>query len=319
MSRMLGFFPLIIAIITVILVMVISFINMYLLTKHKKNYVIICVHIVSIFAVFGLIFYMMSAGVFVHPLSNYYLKLSNVFLLLSVIGILGGAVLTVIGGKKYSLKNSPPSIPVALTNIEDVVFVINPEGVITHINHPNKFYNMLGDVGHIGQLYTYLKEHSNSQVGDFENIVSPSTTICELFFDKINTYAVLKLLPIESGSIRLGYTAVLEDISAIRAIEKELLEQNEQLVQANNKLTNYIKTAGALEAEKERLQILTRVQESLIYDVEKALFSVKNLKKRCFEDGTYHIAMKELAAQLREIYQKVRNAVGEISGKEMNA
>lgn len=319
MSRMLGFFPLIISIITVILVMVICFINMYLLTKHKKNYITICVHIISIFAVFGLIFYMMSAAVFVHPLSNFYLKLSHIFLLLSVIVILGGIILTVFFGGKYSLKNSPPSIPVALSNIEDVVFVINPEGVITHINHPNKFYNMLGDVGNIGQLYIYLKEHYNSKVEDFENIVSPSTTICELYFDKINTYVVIKLSPIESGGIRLGYTAVLEDISAIRAIEKELWKQNEQLEQANDKLTNYIKTAGELEAEKERHQILTQVQESLIYDVEKALLSVRNVKKRGFEDGTYHLAMKELAAQLREIYQKVRSEVGRISGKEMNA
>jgi hypothetical protein len=109
---------------------------------------------------------------------------------------------------------------------------------------------------------------------------------------------------------------VLEDVTAIRNIEKKLSKQNEALVFANERLSKYIMAAGALEAEKERLQILSQVQETLIKDIEKVLPSIRNITQHCFEGGSYQIAMRDFAIELRSIYQKVRSAVGHIAGKE---
>jgi hypothetical protein len=85
---------------------------------------------------------------------------------------------------------------------------------------------------------------------------------------------------------------------------------------ANEKLTNYIKVAGELEAEKERLQILTQIQENLIHDIEKALSAIHHIKQDNFEDNTYRMELKTLAEKLRQIYKEVRHAVGQIAGKE---
>jgi hypothetical protein len=51
MSRMLGFYPLIIAIITVASILAHWFFYMHLLARRKRNHVTICIHNVSLFAI----------------------------------------------------------------------------------------------------------------------------------------------------------------------------------------------------------------------------------------------------------------------------
>lgn len=315
--RTLGFYPIFSAMITVILILAICIMNMHLLAKHKSSYVTILIHIVSGFAVFSLIFHMLSAAVFVHPLSKLYFWISQKSFFLGIGTVVVGTILAIFLGKKYRLRNLPNSIPDALEKLEDVVFVVDRDGIILHINHPDTYHSMFGDIATIDELYSFMENHC-SQWDGLQKLDSVSgTQICELYLDCIKTNIVFKISPIILDGNHLGYTAVLENVTSIREIEKKLEIQNETLVLTNEKLSKYILAEGALEGEQERLKILSQVQETLVRDIENALPCLDEIKQHRMLDGSYQIAMIEFAKQLRQIYQKVRNTVGQIGGKEV--
>lgn len=315
MRTTLGFYPFFIAVMTVIAIVVLCLINMYLLARHKRNHITICIHIFSLFTVFSLIFYMMHVAVY--PIAENYKILSIIFLFLAFATIFIGSIFAFLFEKKYSLKNLPHSIPDALKNIDDLVFVIDGEGTILHINHPEKFYSLFGNISTAKELYPFLKEHCLPNEKGVQSLNSISDVQrCEFYFDWVRTSVIFKVSPVVLGDRCLAYTAVLEDITAVRNTEKMLREQNEALILANERLSNYIIAAGKLEAEKEGLQILSQIQETIMIDIKKALPIIQEIKQNCLQDGSYQIVMKEFAAQLRQIYEKVRNTVGKIAGKE---
>lgn len=315
-SATLGFYPIFMAAAAVIFILAISILNMHLLAQHKTNHYTVCVYAASLFAVLSLVFHMISEAVIVLPLHTFYCKLSQITLLLTGFSMTGGIITALALGQKHSWRNLYYNIQDALSRIEDVVFVIDPDGIITYINHPSEYCALFGDIDKMQPLLFYIKEHLGVNVESLDTLHDSSDMLTyELDFDRSNAY-IFRISPIIIGNTQCGYTAVLENISTIRVSEKVLQEQIERFEQANRKLSNYIKAAGALEAEKERLQILQQVQETLIRDIEKALFCIQDIKQHRFKDDTYQTEMKKLAAQLREIYQKVRSAVGQIAGKE---
>lgn len=320
MERTLGFYPFFVALISVIAICGICLINMYLLARHKSNHVTICVHVFSLFAVFSMIFHMMQTAVFVHPMAENYHLLSVIFFFLAGGTLFIGIIFALLFEQQHSLTNLPHSIPDALKDIEDVVFVIDGEGTILHINHPEKYHAFLGNISTFEELHAFLKERCNLSRESLQSLSNlAENQVCELYFDWMETNVIFKVSPIVFNGSCLASTAVLQDITPMKNIEKQLQKQNEALVIANEKLSKYIIAAGALEGEKERLEILSQVQATVIRDIEEILLSIRSVKLHCFQDGSYQISMKEFAAQLRQIYQKVRNTVGKIAGKEGKA
>lgn len=316
MLTTLGFYPIFTATATILAILIISIFNMHLLAQHKTNHYTVCVHAASLFAVLSLVFHMISEAVIVLPLHTFYCKLSQVTCLLTGFSMVGGIITALALGQKHSWRNLYYNIQDALSRIEDVVFVIDRDGTITYINHPSKYRALFGDIDKMEPLLSYIKEHFGVCIESLDTLhVLSDMLTYELDFDCADSY-IFQISPIIIGDTQCGYTAVLENIFTIRVSEKILQEQIECFEQANKKLSNYIKAAGALEAEKERLQILQQVQETLIHDIEKALFCIQDVKQHRFKDDTYQTEMKKLAAQLRQIYQKVRSAVGQIAGKE---
>lgn len=318
-ERTLNFYPFSAALITIAAIFAICLFNMHLIARHRRSYFTVCVHAVSLFAVFGLVFHMIGAAISVHPMSTLHSQISQFFFLLSGFSLLGGMISFFALGKKHSFRNLPHNIPDALEQIEAVVFVVDRDGMITHINHEHKYHMLFGKIDHIDQLSIFIKEHCSFCPEEVATWNCLSEAQWELYFDQKKTHVTFQLSPIMINGSPLGYTVVIEDITAIRDSEKKLQEQNESLDQANGKLSNYIKAAGELEAEQERLQILTQIQKTLIQDIETAVSSIRELKQQCFEDHTYPSELRALAAQLRLIYQKVRGAVGQISGKEVDS
>lgn len=318
MNRTLGFYPLFMAAVTIVTILAVCFFNMYLLVKHKPSPSVIWIHLLSLLAVFSLIFYMIRTAVFVHPLSGLHGKLARITILFTGFGALGGVIFAFLFKRTHRFNNLNHSIPEALQSLADIVFVADQEGTITHINHPKKYRALFGKSDTMAQFTSFLYEFCTwDETGSDEgNYIDINTY--RLHLEQANVYMNLQMAPFAIGGNQLGYTVVINDVSAIRESEVELEAQNEALRQANIKLADYIKASGALEAEKERLQILTQVQETLIRDMEKALFSIQIIKQQCFKDSAYQTAMKGLASQLRLIYQKVRCAVGQISGKDVN-
>lgn len=315
MSRTLTSIPFITAILTLTAVITICVLNMYVLSKLKRSWITIYMHFVSLLVICGLIFHMMGAAVFVLPLSGGYKRISRGLLLMAGSAAAAGAVALAIWGRRHHHRGV--SIPLALSGIEDIVFVTDREGQITYINHPNEFHNLFGKLNSISQLLSLTQNNDSSfenrkmtldNVADtqiFETIYEMSSKSCRVF-----------IAPIVLRGNRLGYTAVIEDISVIMESERLLQEQNKDLSQANKKLTQSIRQAGALEAEKERLQILVQVQTTLVRDIEKALSTIRRIKQQDIEEGTYPASVRKLAIQFRQIYHEVRGAVGSIAGKE---
>lgn len=318
MIRTLGFFHLCTAMFIMIVLVGICLFNMYLLATHRRGFFIICIHISSFFAIGGLIARMMSMAVFVLPMARVYLKLSRISLTAFGVGLFCGAVAIMICGRKHNYRILPQNMESALSSIEDVVFVIDRDGLVTHINHPEKYHSLFGNIGSVDQLLSFMQASCSAcwKYGETLDALQ-GTAVCELMFNASQTYCIFEISPIIIDGNRLGYTAVLEDVSVIKQGEKILREQNDYLKQANRKLSNYVRVAGALEAEKERLQILEHVQVTLIRDIEKALSTIHQTGERQFENEAYQVVMKNLATQLRQTYREVRNAVGKIAGKEV--
>lgn len=319
MNMMLGFYPFFTAVIAIAAIISICSLNMYMMVRHKRSYFTVNIYITSIFAVNWLIFHMMSSAVFVLSLSKTYYQIARLSFILMWISIIVGLIVIFVWGRKHNYQNLSPNILNALSNIENIVFVVDRDGEITHINHPKKYTSLFGNIEGINQLISFI-ESTCSACWKYDKGIDTieGSAVCELVFHDAKAHYILKITPIiNNDGSRLGYTAVLEDISLTKASEKLLQERNDSLKQANERLSNYVRVAGALDAEKERLAILEHVQATLIFDIEKILLNLGKVKQNCFEDYSYPVVMKNIATQLREVYSNVRHAVSKIARKEV--
>jgi len=319
MNKMLGFNPFITAIITITAIIAICSFNMYILVRHKRSYFTIAIYITSFFAVSWLFFHMMSSAVVMLSLSKIYYQMARLSFMLMWASIIVGLIRIFVWGRKRNYQHLSPNILNALSSIEDIVFVVDRDGEITHINHPKKYTSLFGNIKHINQLISFMESNCSAfwKYGKEIDTIE-GTAVCELMFHDAKTHYTLKITPIViNGGSRLGYTAVLEDVSTTKDSEKLLQERNDYLKLANERLSNYVRVAGALDAEKERLEILEHVQATLIGDIEKILLNFGKVKQNCFEDCSYPSVMKNMAAQLREVYCTVRHAVNRIAGKDV--
>lgn len=319
MNKILSFYPFFTAIITIIATTAICFFNMYMLARHRKSYFTVIINISSLFTLSFLVFHMMGSAVFALSLSKIYLQISHVSLLFMLSCIIIGLIVIIIWGKTRTYKNMSTNILNALSSINDIVFVVDVDGNISHINHPIKYNSLFGKIENVNNLTHFMELNccANWKYSKGIDLIEDTAT-CQVSFNNSKTHYIFKLTPIIiSNGSPLGYTAVLEDISVIKASEALLQERNHYLTAANERLSNYVRVAGALEAEKERLAILEHVQETLICHIEKILLTIGRNKQNCFDDYTYSTFMKNLATQLREVYNTVRNSVNKIAGKDV--
>jgi len=318
MNPALGFYPFVITVMAVAAFMAICFFNMYVLARHRRSHYTVALHIASFFFVCWLFFTVMSSAVFALPsLCKIYCELADLSFIFMWISVITGLTLAFTLGRERKYQHLSPNIQKALSCILDIVFVVDQDGEITNINHPEEFASMFGSVGHIDQLIDFMESNYSTSWKDGKEMNAIATTaVCELELHDQAAHYLLKMTPIEmrEGG-RVGYTAVLEDISAVKDSEKILRRQNDDLKQANERLSHYVRVTGALDAEKERLNILEHVQSTLINDIEKIVLNLGRIKQSCFEDGSYPDAMRNIASQLRQVYSTVRHAVGEIAGK----
>lgn len=314
-ERVLGYGPFMIAGMTIAFIFFMCIINMYLLARYRTSRYTILIHLLSFFAVGSMIFYLVGSAVFVHPLSKFYYRMAQRTFFTVAIGV-GLSGLGLLGiRQKYSMGNITSNISYALSNITDVVFVADLDGMITYINHPEKYSAIFEDTAEQRRLRHYIEE--NCQILNREHNAVKEIKTSEMHMEKSDRYFVLLMAPIVVKNSPMGYTVVLEDVSNIRLSERVLQQQNERLNTANIKLSQYLKTVDELETERARLSILTEIQEMLILDIEKSLGTIRHIRESDFESGIYQESFKKLAEQLRKVYEKVRRTVGQIAGKEV--
>jgi len=309
MTMTLGYYPFITTVLVMIVVLNLLFFNVRLLVKYKKSILLLIVNAFSFFFAIGLIFYMLSVAISLIPLSITYVNLAKISFFVSALLFFIGMFIRFWTVKNYCFTEVSPNISKALSRIEDIVFVVDSEGMMTHINHVSDFKKVFGDV----DQFEKLKESIQFNCDENSELLGP----CELNFEKEDTYYRLKLLPIKTEQIdHVGYTGVLQDITEIKKSEILLKEHYQYLTHANEKLRHSVRLSGSLEAENERLELIRHIQETLIYKIEAALKTLRQINTTCYEDGTYSVKMKELTQLLRSIYQDVRIAVDKIARKD---
>ncbi|MHC1695517.1 MAG: hypothetical protein AB9835_09680 [Eubacteriales bacterium] len=305
MNRTLAFVPFAAIFAAISLMLLICFINIYILARHRRSFFTLCLHLCSFFGLCGLFFYLMSAAVFVLPLSRTYIALSQASFILLGIGIAAGGVILAQSGRRSRHDSLSPNIGQALSGIDSIVFVADADGTVTQLNHPDLFEELFGDIRTLDELSGLTG--IGIPAGDTEDV--------RAFSIGEDRDLVCSIYPIIHKKHCLGHTVIIEDVSDIRRGERILRERNEYLAGANEKLSGYIKVAGALEEERERLSILEHVQSTLIGDMERALSSIRRIKQD-FSDERYGDEIGSLASLLRGVYDEVRRAVGRIAGKE---
>lgn len=317
MNRILGYYPLGTVAMTIIALSTICYTTLYVITHYKHNAITTYLNVLSGLATVTLVFHMLQEATFVHPMSGFYHNLLLFTASLLGLGFLLGIVISVFWMKRYRFFKPARNTTDALSRIEDVVFVIDRQGAITYVNHPQELKDFIGALTTMEELEAFLVQNGFHEKSDmrFKDLGASSLNY-ELVHKELGRNKTLSLCPIILKDKRLGYTAILEDVTAIRNSEALLQEQNEKLIWANGKLSSFIKAAGDLEAEKERLIIINKIQETLISDMEKAMQDINTIKSTDLEKGLYKSDLKGLAVKLRHIYQKVRSSVVQISGKE---
>lgn len=305
MNRTLDFVPFAAIFAAISLMLLICFLNVYILARHRRSLFTLCLHLCSFFALCGLFFYLMSAAVFVLPLSRTYIILSQASFILLGIGIAAGCVMLALSGRKSRCYSLSPNIGQALSGIDSIVFIADKDGTVTQLNHPDLFAALFGDIRTLDELSGLTG--IGIPTGDTENV--------HAFSMGDDRDLVCSIYPIIHKKHCLGHTVIIEDVSDIRRGERLLSERNEYLEGANERLSGYIKVAGALEEERERLSILEHVQSTLIGDMERALSCIRRIKQD-FSDERYGEEIGSLASLLRGVYDEVRKAVGRIAGKD---
>lgn len=214
-----------------------------------------------------------------------------------------------------------PNLKSVFTSMEDLALIVDYKGVIAEVNHPERLEALLG-----GECRTIVGLMSRLREKNFEkNPENPEPRLLktnkimqfEIHFSEEAKHYLFSLTPIEAGKIHLGATIVIHDITELKASEQQMKLHNEYLMEANQKLSNYVKIANVLEAEKERLSLLKQVQAGLSCKIEAVIAHVRYIQRTSYESmQAYQKETAQVAVMLRNVYKDVRISIQNISGKE---
>jgi hypothetical protein len=297
-------------------------VNIYFFLRHKRNLFITGFHVSSLFVLCGLFCLMMDNVIIGLPFKVSYTTAAHISFALCILSIavfstlaLADRIRNPLGYQIFS-----PNLEAVFSGICDLALVVDYRGNIIQINHPEIIQSIYPNPATLMELLLFFKKIHHGEWPFPDEISAIDEEVqCELFFQEQSTHLMLKLTPIVSNQCKIGYTLLFEDISAIRQSEIKLKEQNSFLIQANEKLTHYVKIAGALEAEEERLLILKQLQSSLIEKIEASISMISHIRENSFINETHKPDIKDLSDMLRNIYKDVRASVSRIAGKEVTS
>ena len=302
----------------IIVMLTLCAVNIFIYVRHRKSLLTIFLHISSLFLLIGLFCLIIDNVILDLSFESIYRTAAYVSFILSGISVVAGTSAIIIKSRKESLSfGFSPNLEAVFFSSDSLSLVADYSGTITQVNHPEKLYALCRKQANLTNILLGLKDRVNTDwsfPADIREITESMQ--CEVAFYERKEFYLLKVSPIISGNAGVGFTVLFEDISAIRQGEIKLNEQNALLAQANEKLAHFVKIAGALEAQKERLNILEQIQATLIEKIERAISSICNIQSNSFENGAYQNDIREVANLLRSVYADVRSSVSQIAGKD---
>jgi hypothetical protein len=214
-----------------------------------------------------------------------------------------------------------PDLKSVFASIDDLAIIIDYKGIITEINHPKRLETLLGNnLETLEELMSKLrnKTSKSSHAGLETRLLKMNCKEqFEIHFIEEAADYLFSLTPIVAGKSHLGATIVMYNITEKKNSEQQMKILNNYLENANRKLSDYVKIASVLEAEKERLSLLEQVQRDLVYKIEMAIAYVHHIQITRYDSmPAYKKDIAKIADMLRDVYRDVRNSILRISRKE---
>ena len=318
MERILDFEAFIWAMITIVMLCTGIFLNIKLATKFKKSFMLYLIHFFTLFVLITLSAYSMSVAVENIPVTYTYALIAQISGLLACVVLSVGVLVHFIFEDKFSFQDVALNLSHAFEKLDELVFVVDSDGTITHINHQDQFEQIFGQSKTLVELFDFIEAcgfESNEVLSQKKRMLEsfaiemsfPAQEVC-YFFD-------MRPVIMKSGQL-VGFTAVIQNMTEIKKSEITLEKRNGYLEQANAKLNHYVTVSSALEAENERLLVIDHLQKTLISQIEQSLHHLRHINMLGFKEHTYSDDLKELSHQLREIYKEIRSSVDKMSRKE---
>jgi len=290
--------------------------NLILYVRYRRNLFTVCVHITSFFAmvsVFCLIIDLAVLDLAFESAFRTVWVLSSLLMLLSI--VISAAVLIKNREEGISLLGFSSDCKSIFKGARDLALIADYNGLIIDVNHRETLSEICPRANTLREVFQALNENAASRIPEYPNENRHSMRYEIDRKDRDACYLV-SVLPMLSGGVRVGYTVLIQDVSAMKQSEYQLGVRNAELEEANRKLSHYVTVASALEAEKNRLQIFEHLQKTLIDKIKDGIFRIGQIQKKLKQNEAYQNDIREAAALLRGIYTEVRISVSQIAGKD---
>ena len=228
--------------------------NLIIYVRYRRNLFTVCFHISSIFAMISLFCVIIDLAIIDLPLEKVYRTVSVVsfgFFVMS--SLISAAVLVGNKDQGITLLKFSSDCKSIFSEAADLELIADYKGLIIDVNHPEKLDEICPRASTLKEVFSQLEGYSigAAQIPEFPSDIRYSMRY-EIYLNQRDTYYMMSVLPMLSGGMRMGFTVLFQDVSAIKQSERLLNEQNLELEEANRKLSHYVTVASALEAEKEK-------------------------------------------------------------------
>jgi hypothetical protein len=222
----------------------------------------------------------------------HYKLLGDLFLAM-IIALLLGFIYVYFQTKAFHL---PPDLHEVFTQLEDLILVYDYSGKLHLNNHPdlcNRYFINL--VPTLDEL-----RHNGKNPYEWE------------LEGKDKTYTLWTVItPIFSNLEPIGTAVVFYDVSVEKALYQEIEQKNKEIEVRNEKLRSNLYVYAQYEAEKMRLEVISELQENLIHRLESVILRIQRLESVATSD-----TISDIADELRDVYQLVRQSVQDIANRK---
>lgn len=302
------------------LALAVSAVNAVVVTRYRRDTPVVLFHISSLFCMAGLFCILIKTSILNLDFEPVFDNAGRMALLLSVLMYIMTAIIYAVGRKDYRLRFPSMDLKSVFQTVDDLTIVSDYKGRIVDVNDPDLLNSLQSKTETVQELIRTLGAHADSAVLDDIAARLPALKeklYAEIQLKKIDAWYALGVFPVFAGVECLGYTIILQNITHVKKTEQLLQVQNDALEQANLKLARDAHLAGVLEAERERLRVLEKVQTDLAQQIENTITQVAYIRNRHAEtDLVVQQEAARIADQLRWVYKEVRKSISSISGKE---
>lgn len=272
--------------------LVLLILNLRLFIRRGRTPVTYIVHALSIFTVLFLSTILMRHVSFDMTFFPHYKLLGDLFLAM-IIALLLGFIYVYFQTKAFHL---PPDLHEVFTQLEDLILVYDYSGKLHLNNHPdlcNRYF-----INVVPSLDELRQNGKNPYEWELEG--------------KDKTYTLWTVItPIFSNLEPIGTAVVFYDVSVEKALYQEIEQKNKEIEVHNEKLRSNLYVYAQYEAEKMRLEVISELQENLIHRLESVILRIQRLESVATSD-----TISDIADELRDVYQLVRQSVQDIANRK---